>query len=592
MGNLLQYTDKSKTIDNKLKILLSKIEYDYKNGNIRTETEYYYRIKTMLSTFYESLTKPSFVYRPAVSTPISSEYNAMINESYNDMEYIIKDCEALQDYVSQSFIDAQLSRTMMTNQLNYLSNKVNNIKQSIETNQSHNTVVFSDSFNDFNNAGNIESNNACTIDTFDGILTLRQSSSSNANVASVVIDDEYSNGFPGNTHCIDTLNDSLHFVGQDGLHIDPSAIVDGNKDTWFEFELFSITDETRKACNSLGFDYEEGVSWVNNDTTALRLKLIINLTNDTVCSWISILPYLSDAKGGTYCILEKCEVFSSNNYVYKVAENKIFDQVITCAFPAQTINRVELTFIQDTRYLCKVGHFYYTNVNTDNMSMFQNFEDNDIFTRIDGPKPNVTMLGLKYDPTTKWLNYRDNTTSVPTEAYIKSNLFTLPESTIDKKANQEMIDAFRYMIGIREIRMPNCVFNDHSEYISKVFYTEEQITSVMLETEEYVPGDDIDILQYFISVDNGNTWYKITPIQRAYDGIYKYFINNDSIQNLLTNNSEKFKAQNLSVLSNTNQIQLKIVMDKPTTVENPDYASPIVYSYKLKITTGGETIEY
>ena len=592
MGNLLQYTDKSKTIDNKLKSLLSKIEYDYKNGDIRTETEYYYRIKTMLSTFYESLTKPSFTYRPAVSTPISSEYNAMINESYNDMEYIIKDCEALQDYVSQSFIDAQLSRTMMTNQLNYLSNKVNNIKQSIETNQSNGMVVFSDSFNDFNNAGNTESDNSCTIDTFDGILTLRQSSSSNANVASVVIDDEYSNGFPGNTHCIDTLNESLHFVGQDGLHIDPAAMVDGNKDTWFEFELFSITDEVRKSCNSLGFDYEEGVSWVNNDTTALRLKLIINLTNDTVCSWISILPYLSDAKGGTYCILEKCEVFSSNNYVYKVAENKIFDQVITCAFPAQTINRVELTFIQDTKYLCKVGHFYYTNVNTDNMSMFQNFEDADIFTRIDGPKPNVTMLGLKYDPTTKWLNYRDDTTSTPSETYIKSNLFTLPESTIERKSNEEMIDAFRYMIGIRDIRMPNCVFADHSEYISKIFYTEEQITSIMLETEEYVPGDNIDILQYFISVDNGNTWYKITPIQRAYDGVYKYYVNNDSIENLLTNNSDKFKAQNLSVLSNTNQIQLKIVMDKPDTVDNPDYVSPIVYSYKLKITTGGETIEY
>ena len=48
----------------------------------------------------------------------------------------------------------------------------------------------------------------------------------------------------------------------------------------------------------------------------------------------------------------------------------------------------------------------------------------------------------------------------------------------------------------------------------------------------------------------------------------------------------------LSILSNTNRIQLKIVMDKLTTVENPDYASPIVYSYKLKITTGGETIEY
>ncbi len=154
MGNLLQYTDKSKTIDNKLKILLARINYQYRNGEIRTETEYYYKIKTMLNTFYESLTKPSFTYRPAVTTPVSSEYNAMINESYNDMEYIIKDCEALQEYVSQSFVDAQLSRTMMSNQLTYLSNKVINIKQCLSTNQGRGVIVFSDSFNDFNNTGN------------------------------------------------------------------------------------------------------------------------------------------------------------------------------------------------------------------------------------------------------------------------------------------------------------------------------------------------------------------------------------------------------------------------------------------------------
>lgn len=592
MGNLLQYTDKSKTIDNKLKALLAKINYQYKNGEIRTETEYYYKIKTMLNTFYESLTKPSFIYRPAVTTPISSEYNAMINESYNDMEYIIKDCEALQNYVSQSFVDAQLSRSMMSNQLTYLSNKVNNIKQSISNNQYSGTVIFSDSFNDFSNAGNLFSQDSCTINTFDGILTLTEGSSSNANVSSIEIDSEYSNGFPGNTHCVDTLNGDIHFIGQDGLHIDPTAIVDGNKDTWFEFELFNITDKVRKTCNSYGFDYEEGVSWVNNNETLLRLKLVLNLTSNSICSWISILPYLSDDKGGTHCILEKCEIFSSNNYVYKVAENKIFDQVLTFAFPAQPISRIELTFIQDTKYLCKVGHFYYTNVNTDSMSIYQDFEDADRFTRIDGPKPNVTMLGVKYDPTTKWLNYRDKTTSVPSDTYIKSSLFTMPESTIDRKSNVEMIDAFRYMIGIREIRLPNCTFFNSSEYVSKVFTTDENITSVMLETEEYIPGNDPNVLTYHISLDGGSTWYPITPIQRAYDGIYKYFINNDSIENLLTNRSDKFKAQNLSVLTNTNTIQLKISMKKPMSVENYDYATPIVYSYKLKVTTGGDTIEY
>ena len=130
MGNLLQYTDKSKTIDNKLNSLLNQINYDYQNGNIRTETEYYYRVKNMLTEFYESLTKPTIKFRPAVSTPMSDEYNAMIRESYSDMEYIIKDCEALSELVSQSFIDAELGRTMMQNELSYLSKKIAAIGES------------------------------------------------------------------------------------------------------------------------------------------------------------------------------------------------------------------------------------------------------------------------------------------------------------------------------------------------------------------------------------------------------------------------------------------------------------------------------
>ena len=592
MGNLLQYTDKSKTIDNKLKSLLSYINYQYKNGEIRTETEYYYRIKTMLNTFYQSLTKPSFVYRPAISTPVSEDYNSMINESYNDMEYIIKDCEALEEYVSQSFIDAQLSRTMMNNQIAYLTHKVNNIKESLIANQSNGMVVFSDSFNDYNNTGNISSQKSCNINTFDGILTLGLTSSTDATVTKISIDDEFSNGFPGNTHCVDTLNSDIHFIGQDGLHIDPVAMVDGNKDTWFEFELFNITDETRRDCNSFGFDYEEGVSWVNNDAELLRLKVVIDLAEESICSWVSVLPYLSDVRGGTYCILEKCEVFSSSNYVYKVAENIPFDEILTYAFPPQPINRIELTFVQTTRYLTKVGHYYYTNINTNDLSIYQDYETSDSFTRVDGPKPPVSLLGLKYNPQTKWLTYRDESTSIPSDTYIKSNLFTLPESTIERKSNQEIIDAFRYMIGIREIRLPSCTFMDYSEYVSKVFETKQVITSVMLDVEEYIPGDDLSVLQYFVSLDNGSNWYPIVPMQRGYTGIYKYYINNDSIENLLTNGSDKFKAQNLSMLTDTKQIQLKIVMNKPKSVEYSENTTPIVYSYKLKVTTGGESIEY
>jgi hypothetical protein len=295
MGNLLQYADKSTTIDNKLNSLLSQINHDYNNGNIRTETEYYYRIKNMLTDFYDSLTKPTFQYRPAVSTPMSDEYNSMITEAYSDMEYIIKDCEALSKLVSQSFIDAELGRTMMANELAYISKKITAIGESIAKNQPIGTVVFTELFNDLEMTGNINSSKSCHINTSDGILTLKQGSLADAVIAKVEIDNEVSNGFPGNTHCVDTLNNELHFIGQDGLHLNPKFMIDGNKDTWFEYELFSVTDETRKQCNSYGFEYDEGVSWINNKDL-LRLKLIVHLAADMTCSCVTLTPYLSEIK--------------------------------------------------------------------------------------------------------------------------------------------------------------------------------------------------------------------------------------------------------------------------------------------------------
>lgn len=591
MGNLLQYTDKSTTIDNKLNSLLAQINYDYHNGNIRTETEYYYRIKNMLTDFYDSLTKPTFKYRPAVSTPMSDEYNAMITEAYSDMEYIIKDCEALSKLVSQSFIDAELSRTMMSNELAYISKKISAIGESIANNQPIGTVVFTELFSDLEMTGNINSNVSCHVNTVDGILTLKQNSQSKAFISKVEIDNEVSNGFPGNTHCVDTLNGELHFIGQNGLRLNPDALIDGNKDTWFEYELFSITDEVRKQCNSYGFEYDEGISWVNNKDI-LRLKLIVHLAADMTCSWVSINPYLSEIKGVKNCYLEKCEVITASNNVYEVAVNQIFDDTLIFPFPPQEVSRIEFTFVQPSKYLTKVGHFYYTSADTTNMSIFQEYDYSDMFARVDGQKPSVGLLGAKYDPSTKWIEYASSETELPSDTCIKSKLFTLPESTIARKSNQEMIDAYRYMIGIREISLSSCIFAESGEYVSKRFTTDEVITSITLETEEYIPGDNPDILRYYISLNGGLTWHQIYPIHRAYQGIYKYLVNNDSIENLISNKSTGKRSKNLSVVGDVKSVQLKIEMDRPTDIDNKEYCTPIVYSYKLKLTTGGETIEY
>lgn len=608
MGNLLQYTDKSSTINNKLAALLAQITYDYNNGRIRTETEYYYRVKNMLKEFQDSLTKPTFKFRPAISTPMSDEYNAMITESYNDMDYIIKDCEALSKLVSQSFTDAELSRTMMANELAYLTKKVAAIGESVARNQPIGTVVFTELFNDFEYVGNFYAPDACQITANDGILTLRRGSYSTHTIKEIQIDNEVSNGFPGNTHCVDTLNNELHFVGQNGLHCDISTICDNQQDTWFEFELFSITDEVRRECNSFGFEYNEGISWVNNEDL-LRLKIVIYPGSTMDCSWITLVPYLSDIKGVKSCFVESCNIISASNNVYQVAKNQPFDDTLVLPFPPQKIQRVEITFVQPSKYLTKVGHFYHTCADTTSLSIFQEYDYSDKFARVDGEKPSVSLLNCKYNPVTKWIDYPSTKTEKLEPNYMKDGLFKAPPSTIEKKSSQEVIDAYRSMIGIRDIRISSCVFDLYGEYVSVPFYTDEPITSIVLETSEYIPGSNEETLRYFISLNGGITWHKIYPIHRAYGGIYKYYVNNDTIENMLASDTKDRRSKNLSVVGDCRQIQLKIEMNRPDTIQDerglwvvndeyydPDktapYSTPIVYEYRLKLTTGGETIEY
>lgn len=608
MGNLLQYTNKSTTINNKLAALLAQIQYDYANGKIRTETEYYYRIKNMLKAFQESLTKPTFQFRPAVSTPMSDEYNAMITESYNDMEYIIKDCEALGKLVSQSFTDAELSRTMMANELAYLTKKISAIGESVARNQPLGTVVFTELFSDFDYIGNSYSTNACYVDTRNRVLTLQRDSSSSHRIRRVEIDSEVSNGFPGNTHCVDTLNSELHFLGQDGLNNDINAIIDNQDDTWFEFELFAIPDKVRKACNSYGFEYDEGVSWIDNENI-LRLKIVVYPSSTTDCSWITINPYLSDVKGTKNCILESCNVISASNNVYQVASNVPFDDVLVLPFPPQKVQRVEMTFAQPAKYLTKVGHFYYTSADTTNMSIFQGYDYSDAYARVDGLKSSISLLGCKYNPITKWIDYPSSEDKLPDPNCSKDGLFKLPPSTIDKKSAQEIVDAYRYMIGIREFNITSCVFSSYGEYISIPYQTDEPIISICLEAKEYIPGADKEIIKYYVSLNGGITWHKIYPMHRAFQGIYKYYVNNDTIENMLANDTRDRRSKNLSVVGEPRSIQVKIEMNRPDMIQDVQgqwvkdekyydpnnvapYSTPIVYNYKLKLTTGGETIEY
>lgn len=82
-------------------------------------------------------------------------------------------------------------------------------------------------------------------------------------------------------------------------------------------------------------------------------------------------------------------------------------------------------------------------------------------------------------------------------------------------------------------------------------------------------------------------------MHRAYQDVYKYTINNDTISNLMTTKQgvEK-KSKNINLLNDINSFQLKITMDRPTDISNPENNTSVIFQYKLIIKTGRDNIEY
>lgn len=587
MGNLLQYTDRSRSIDKKLQELLSNIEHERLAGNIKTETEYYYRIKNAVSDFYKSLGRPLFTFRPAEYAPISEHYNSMVSESISDMKYIMDDCTSLSSKLDNVTADNELWQKMAQAEMSYMEKQVEEISENAAKNVSEGVAVFSEFFNNTKQQQNPTSNERLQIDTENHILTLGYSRSNRADIGSVEIDASASNGLPGNSHCVDTKNMELHYMGQDGLHKDVSAIIDSSHDSWFEFELFDISEAVRELTNNYGFSYEEGISWLGKPP--LVLKMTLNVSSSHKTSWITINPYLPEVKGVKPFTAGDCTIISVDGNVYKVCESIDMNGIKLFTYPACNVKEVRLTFYQDAGYPVYVGHTYYTKVNSKLMSIFQDYDTSDVYARVEGQMPSVTALGVKYNPETQWVEYNSEDMSA---TYAKSILFNHPVSTADKTCRTEIIEAERYMIGIRDISLKSHDFYESGKYISKPFTTDKPIDSIILEAYEYIPGTDPEVLQYYITFDSGINWHQIYPVGRSYAGVYKYTMNNDSISNMLTTREKLPRTKNVNILRDVYSIQLMITMRRPEGIENPENTSPVVYGYKLHIETGGENIEY
>ncbi|URZ18547.1 hypothetical protein [Clostridium felsineum] len=528
--------------------------------------------------------KPSFKFRPAKSTPIAKDYNSMVKEAYDDLQRIINSFTKTYYNLEKLFKKSENERNEMRSSLKYIDLKLKDLQGKVEGNISCSEILFADYFL------NKDYTEGEFTDAYinSGMLTL------NMNLESEDIKDSKieilpsSNGFPGNTHMVNTENDAIHFLGESNLNMDLNNILDDRDDTYFEYEMFNIDKAIIDKCHNLGFEYKEKVPF-NAKDNCLKLTFKISLEEPKFFNCLSLAPYVPLNSDFNSASIKKFIISDGLNTLQDIPVNRPFSENMLLIFKPQLVAFVIVELQQISSYDGKIGHFYFTDAGDSSIFEAENTLN---CHRINGTNPSIENLGMKYDNELKKytgpknfneanckITYLDNET-------IKKKLFYEPKYTLSARCSTEIIDAKRYLIGIKNVALLNYSFRESGTYISKTFQVKQGVKAIILDSQEFIPEafDKGKYISYFVCFNGDNDWIEIFPKHRASEGNFSIELNSS-----ITEDERKINTLYLEKPYEATSINLKIVLARPV-----DKASmtPIVYSYNLDILTRGDSIEY
>ena len=143
---------------------------------------------------------------------------------------------------------------------------------------------------------------------------------------------------------------------------------------------------------------------------------------------------------------------------------------------------------------------------------------------------------------------------------------------------KERYPAKRWCIGLRDIEVYKETFNSQLEIVSLPFNFDFPVESVMLSIDSNIDEamlKNISVLGY-VSVDGGNNWIQISPIQLDFSGVPEILLFNQSVLN-------EYRLSGASYLTypqvprEVKSILVKIKITK----KNRLNFTPSIYSYQL-----------
>jgi hypothetical protein len=600
--------------------LLKEIEMEYSAGLLKNIDDVQQRISQAYSSFNSNAGRPLTSYEHIV--PGEPPLSEKINRFWMRLEQDLNICQQQLEFLQASaihvhnFIKTEILKAQHLNA--QASNKVKTLQLYSNAHDSD-VIRFGDYFRntDFIDADSTVDAQRATLQS-PGIMTLKRETRKilgpRDGVTMKVL--PTSNGFLGNNQEIknqspiqnldEDLNE-LEFIAQTDRRAKLVDLIDQKPNTWIEYEKYLVSEQDRNLAQNFNFVYADTsklndgsdttesvkVDWANGpDGGVLRLSIEFDLGSQKNVNGFSFTPYGLELNKNYALKISRVETSpDATNWIPLNPENvwiaveanlqtaSVNDNVsigyANWSFEDRVIRYVRLHIEQPHPNESKIGHLYYEKrptVNPGRVSIPTPVDDDDDLlddegnpliarhysvenasSRVEGPIPTIDRPHRYYGSTNR----------------IIGGLIQKVEYFMGK----------RWVIGIRDCTIDHSTYSNSSVIVSKPFKINGLVDRVAIESDIYIPSsyNSNDIwVRFYVSPDNGNSWYPISRIQDDFLGLPEVIAFNDPLP-------EEFREQGVTyhqVNGSVNSVRVKIEISRPA--DQPS-TTPVVKSYTLKI---------
>lgn len=578
-------------------------------GSAATEQEVSSLVSETIKRYYTGLGKPLMIKRHAERDhlPWIEDYNDTAIEVTEDVSILFSEVETMGDYLAEYFNYAQSEKEKVKTRIRGVSGLANDLNL-IAHDSSGNALYFRESFDD---TKGIEASmiigKAAQISTQEGVVTLARRNTINQSQGGKIKSIQ-GNGEAGTYHIARKATVSTDegpqtiatYISDSIPNDDPSAILDGNPATIFEYQMVNI-DRDAIMAESKGYDFEWARGEKDNDK--LRLKVIIELKEAANINWISLNPYhpaYSTGKVVVYSLrtsedgFDYQALYGNASYILNSELNTtpqtyradaIFDGKNdftnskfagqgVWSFPTRKARYIEVILDQNESYDELIGHTYYEKV-----------------TKAADDKPSKTIRIPAVEAPKNVVDGPPGTYSLDSNTQINKAIEYKP---FEGKS-------WRYAIGLRDLNVMSYEFEEKSEFVSKRYETTEVIKEIMLYSNEKIPQSYLDVvstgndwIQYFISVDDVN-WTRISAMH------HQPLSKEEFPPKIVEFNGKKTDLVTAFQINKTwldtdkpvTGVRLKVVMQRPLDKddETARMTTPVLEDYALRVIFADEEVE-